>query len=456
MMRNYWLFLSVAVMIFLISLYLIYSVRQKIDYRCEGCNIILISIDALRADHLGSYGYFRNTSPHIDEIASEGILFKNAFTTASWTLPSHMSLFTSLYPPELVKSDFHNGLDASETTLAEILKKNGYRTAAFVGGLYLSSVFNLNQGFETWYESQENTLGTFQKISPEVFSWLEENKNHKVFLFIHAYDVHEPYSGAEMFYKNYSGVLENLSLVRSNLESFRNTETGELSLSKEDIEYIIANYDADIVQVDKFIGEFVEKLKELGLYNRSVIIIISDHGEQLMEHGSIGHVGLYDEVMRVPLIIKHPKLGFKNKTIENQVTLMDILPTILDMTNIKTHSEIRGMSLFPYILSSEKSDRFVYAFVYNPVSRKFGSVIRTGKWKFFDREENNKQEELYNLEEDPEEKNNLAKERLNIVKDLKENLMNLKNNMKFKYNFSEDNKIDENLMRKLREFGYVN
>jgi arylsulfatase A-like enzyme len=327
-----------AFLIFLLSIHpwCIATTQAKAPH-----GIILISLDALRADHLGIYGYHRNTSPFIDAFAKESIVFENVVVQAPWTLPSHMSIMTSLYP------SFHGVLESNERladdhlTLAELLKGGGYRTAAFTDGGWMNAVFGFDQGFDM-YDDQG---GGIALILPRVKKWIDENKSEPFFLFIHCYDIHSPYNPpppyANIFHDfTYQGHLtpssETLGLATMN----------KLKINDDDLRHFIALYDGGIRYTDKKIGDFLAYLKNSGLEDQALIMITSDHGEAFNEHNSFLHWQLYYRPnLCVPLIMRIPNYPKKEIRIKELVQSIDFLPTILEIAGLPDHSKAQGKSL---------------------------------------------------------------------------------------------------------------
>jgi len=319
---------------------------ETLDYKCPDCNVVLISIDTLRADHLGCYEYDRNTSPNIDKIANEGILFENHISQAPWTVPSHASMFTSLYPfPLGLKNPVK--LDNEHITLAEIMKDNGYTTIAFTDGGHMIDEFGFDQGFDVFNDEG----GGLAEINGRVSRWINSSQKRPFFLFIHTYDTHclskdkpqKPYR--YMFDKEFE---YNGSHYCGHIQDLTRVSGGELL-------YKNAIYDGAIYYTDMLIGDLFEELKKHGIYNKSIIIITSDHGEEIGDHGFFDHGhSLYDEIMHVPLIINYPDskdvVKRRVKTITRNI---DIMPTILDFLNISFNGNLEGRSLFPDILNSE-------------------------------------------------------------------------------------------------------
>lgn len=329
--------------------------KPKLQY-----NVILIVVDALRTDHLGRNGYFRNTSGNIDALAKDGVYFERAISQSYWDWPSLVTIFTSKYVCGHNINSNEKKLSPDQVTLAQILKNNGYITEAFTCGLDTAVVYSLNRGFDNYdvYNSKDNSLGSFSDIMPKALKMLKENRNKKFLLFLHSYDAHPPYrhSQEKSFDQDYKGVLKDLPLDYNLLKGLKGqqfTQGGStLNISNRDIEYIIAQYDDSIKYVDEYIGRFINELKGLGLYDNTIIILCADHGEELGERGTFdrfGNQNLYQEVIHVPFLIRYPGLPEqrKGKTIKSLVGLIDITPTILDLLGIpqdKTYN-LQGLSL---------------------------------------------------------------------------------------------------------------
>ena len=263
---------------------------------CPECNVILISIDTLRADHLGTYGYERKTSPRIDGFARNALVFENAISQSSWTTPAHASMFTGLLPSEHGLTVFPQPgkLDPSKPTLASTLKDHGYATAAFVAGDFMRKAFGLNAGF-AGYKPMGNS---FEKTLPAARKWLGEHGDKPFFLFVHGSDPHRPYKHKEL--NTFHQPAQDYDIDNFCKHESRVREGDEL-------EYVIAQYDAGIVYTDELIGKFLQYLDKQKLFRNSIVIITSDHGEELFDHGGCDHKhSVYRELTRVPLIVHLP------------------------------------------------------------------------------------------------------------------------------------------------------
>ena len=381
--------------------------------------IILISLDTLRADHLGIYGYRRNTSPFIDAFAKESIIFENSIVQAPTTLPSHMSIMTSLYP-SYHGAGLKKRLADKHVTLAELLREGGYRTAAFTDGVQMHPVFGFNQGFDIYDGKRRVGIA---RILPKVKKWLNKNKSDRFFLFIHCYDIHSPYAPPPPYNTIFHDFTYTGNLI-PNQKTFKAISKNGLEVTDEDIRHFIALYDGGIRYTDKKIGEFLSFLQDSGLENKSLIIITSDHGEEFMEHGSFQHWQLYYRPnLNVPLIMRIPNYPKKEIRINELVRSIDLLPTILEIAGLPSHPEAQGRSLLPLIKRHKNFfNRYLWK-VLHPFKKtsktsfaEFAhynySVITDGYQMIYDLVSRSIQ--LFDIKADPLAQNNIAKDRDNI------------------------------------------
>ncbi|MBU0753790.1 MAG: sulfatase-like hydrolase/transferase [Planctomycetes bacterium] len=366
------------------------------DYKNPGSNVILISIDTLRADHLGCYGHEKNTSPNIDLFAADSVLFETCIAQASSTLPSHASIFTSLIV------DHHGALGPTfllsedNLTLAEILKDEGYQTVSFNGGGKVSADYGLDQGFDHY----ETTFGDrFYSQAKKAWDWLRDHSSEKFFMFLHSYEPHLAYKPekrfAELFLDGYEGALPN-TITR---EIAQDVNAGKLQLSVQDGAHIRNMYDADIRSMDYAFYLLLMAIGELELYEDTLIIFTSDHGEEFGEHGKQATHGnsLYDELLQVPLLIKLPRSKLKGRRVEKLVRSIDIVPTILDVLDIEAPPALEGVSLIGFVTSAEDQDLIAVSAKANSDERS----IRTDRWKLYDGR-------LFDLTNDPLEQHDLS------------------------------------------------
>jgi arylsulfatase A-like enzyme len=305
-------------------------------------HVLLISIDTLRADHLGYAGYGRETSPAIDRLAAQSQAFGNAFAQASSTLPSHASMFTSLYPSvHGAESKSRTPLSDDFVTLAEIFRDNGFRTGAFVEGGQLAALWNLDQGFEVYDVTASTgvmgevwTADDLAGILAKATAWIQEHRHEPFFCFVHSYVVHMPYEPRPpydtMFDEAYDGPLPR----KFTYELRDRFDPRSVFPDNPDVRHVTALYDGEIRYMDELMGEFLQRLDELGLADDTVVVFTSDHGEEFAEHGRIAQhtETLFDELLHVPLLIRVP--GRKPRVIKRQVRLIDLPPTLLALMNV--------------------------------------------------------------------------------------------------------------------------
>jgi len=349
--------------------------RKPVEVR----NVIIVMSDALRADHLGCYGYRYPTSPVLDDLAARGIFFKKAYSQAPWTAPSIASLFTSLYPlahrtghPRSL-AGYRVNLGESYLTLAEVLAGNGYATAAVANNPAISGGIGFAQGFDSYDNNEvippdKPTEPTY----PRVIRWIREHAEEKFFFFWHIIDPHWPYCPPPEFdlftSASYEGKFE---------ECFPSSEASDYASgrafpeSSEDLRQIIGLYDGDIRYMDFQVGKLLEALEEMGLSRDTLLVFVSDHGESHFEHGHFGHaLPMYEENLHIPLII-YPGRDV-GCTVEKAVEMVDVFPTLLEILGIKPPATIQGKSLLPLIEAGrgEWTDKLVFAEGPQSVERK--------------------------------------------------------------------------------------
>jgi arylsulfatase A-like enzyme len=290
--------------------------------------VIVIIIDTVRADHLGCYGYGRETSPNIDAFSKECIVFRNAITTAPWTTPAIASMFTGQFPRVLGYKDEAVVVDDKALCLAEIFRNNGYATAGVVSHVYVSATLGFGQGFDSFDE--ENVQGHGHVSSPSVtdkgIAFVDAHKGQKFFLFLHYFDphcdyiLHEPYN----FYPDYRGQLHSGQPI----EDLR---TIAQNMTPEDRRYLIALYDSEIRFTDEHIGRLLQHLKDIGIYDDVLIVLTADHGEAFLERGDswIGHTkNVYQELIHVPFMMRIPGSN-GGRVVDDWVSLLDFMPTVV-------------------------------------------------------------------------------------------------------------------------------
>lgn len=423
-------------------------------------NILLISIDTLRPDHLSCYGYRRITSPTLDRLAQEGAIFLNAFAPASWTLPSHMTLLTSL-PPERHSVNFDTRKLAGDIpTLAEVLRARGYVTAGFVSGSYLDGRFGFARGFDEYDDYSLVRLSglraRFQVSSPTIARlateyltrWSADRERRPFFLFLHFFDVHDEYIPP----RPYDSLFR---VARPADANGQGAATPERPRSGGALEELVARYDGEIAWTDAHVGLILQKLKRLGILNDTVVVVTSDHGEEFYEHGQLGHRRtLYDEVLRVPLLIRFPKLVPAGTRVEHQVRLMDVMPTILLLAGFRVASSGQPVhsahNLTP--LFAGGAPVFPELPAFGQFQDRLSSVRMQGF--LYVRNERSGHEELYDLSNDPGQQSNTiaASPSANFFRS---QLALWKDFCAGRRSTGQSHELDEDQKKALRSLGYL-
>ncbi len=321
-------------------------------------NVVLISIDSLRADHVGALGYERDTSPTMDRLAREGMVFSNAISSTSWTLPAHAALFTGL-PDSVHGASAERALAGGFATLAEAFADGGYRTVGFYAGPFLHPVFGLDQGFDEYVDCTSYGLGTVDRPDPrayhqkaeaditnpivlkELSAALDRDSARPFFFFVHLWDVHYDYIPPppydEMFDPDYEG--------RFTGENFYNNIFFKPGMKQSDFEHVVALYDGEIRFTDDTIATILGELESRGRLDDTVVVITADHGDEFLDHGSKGHRHtLYEELVRIPLILWRPGMIDAGRR-EEVVRIVDVAPTLLELAGLEPLEDIVGESL---------------------------------------------------------------------------------------------------------------
>jgi len=443
----------------------------------ETPNILLVSIDTLRADHLGCYGYPRETSPNMDKLAHDAVVFKNTYSTTSWTLPSHVALFTSLNTPKHKVINMLHKLDDSLPTTADILRNNSYFCAAFTGGGFLRSGYGFAKGFDSFFQIMKRNnrsarIDEAESLSRRTTAWLDKNHDKKFFLFLHTYQPHMPYenkseTGKIFLEKNsrWEKVREKDLLTKSKYQT---------RLSDKDRNNVIALYDGEIRYTDEyFVKPLLEKLRELSIYDNTLIIITSDHGEEFYDHKNWLHGStLYNELIKIPLIIKFPDSLYKSTVVENTARIIDITPTVLEEAKVDQSSfDFDGKSLLPILQGNEKEDRVYYAdLIFRRIKDQSPKMFATNKnglkiiqsnkmkssyTKNMTSDLLGKNIELYDIKKDPDEQKNIAG-RDNYKKICLELIERIKKYyQKGTGPEAKSIKMDEELSEALKALGYI-
>jgi arylsulfatase A-like enzyme len=391
-------------------------------------NVVFVSFDALQAAHVGSQGYsVRNVTPTIDAMAKQGFNFTNAISVASWTVPASMTWFTGVYPSEhrltnkfSVFNPPNNNvlsnlkkLSPELVTLAEVLKENGYATGGFTGNAGVSGFFGYSQGFDEYF-FEKGKFGSMGVSIPKGLEWLQKNKDKKFFMFLHGYDMHGqnvPVEGFDYRFvdKGYDKKFTGSAVEQEALRE-EGLEKGAVALRDEDVRFWRAIYDEKIQRTDARFKKFMEEYEKLGLMDKTIFVLTSDHGTEFHEHKRFDHgFSLYDELIHVPLVIKLPKQK-AGKIINDQISSIDVMPTLLELLDVKmpekAKNQLRGASLVAGLKGSAVAKDVFFETDYRQYTYKRGIQTKDG-WKLIYTLEN-KNRELYNLKNDPHETKNLV------------------------------------------------
>ncbi len=411
---------------------LIFAKRGNTEIRAgsySNHNILLITLDTVRADRLPAYGYTGLLAPNLDRLAQESFLFEDAIAQVPLTLPSHICMLTGRLPiGHGVRDNAGYFLDQKETTLAEVLKEAGYSTSAFVSAAVLESRWRIDQGFDLYDDyfqaglSHEIDIGEIQRLAGEteveVERWLEDHKREKFFTWVHFYDPHDPYDPPEPFKTRYSS----------------------------------DPYNGEIAYVDEIIGKLLKKLETLQLKDRTIIVLTADHGESLGEHNEATHaVFLYRTTLHVPLMIYIP--GTKSARISGTVSHIDLAPTILELLGLENMERMHGMSLLGKMNGTEKAERSAYSeslfaelhYGWSPLKS-----ITTNEYRYI----RSPRAELYDMRTDDAETKNLISEKRSIAKVMDSKLSELLTKYSSE-NLAGPQKMDPETEEKLRALGYT-
>jgi len=385
--------------------------------------VILVSIDSLRPDHLGCYGHARATSPFVDRLAREGAVFEVVTSSTSWTLPAHAALFTGL--PDRVHGCFDDDrwLAGNRRTLAEAFDEAGYETAGFFSGPYLHPAFGFAQGFDTYVDctsfaaltSQGFRKGKFLKdpnslshkdvtnptVLREVKQWLEGEHDRPLFVFLHLWDVHFDYIPPPpydtMFDPGYEGPVDGTGVVH-----LRSKPAG---WSSRDVAHLEALYDGEIRWTDETLKSILEAFRQRGLLEDAIVAVTADHGEAFFEHGLHGHrQSLYEEEIRIPLVIHHPRAIHPGTRVKRPVEITDVGPTLLALAGLPPLEHALGVSLVPLLRDPRarwSSRRAVSELVGGQLG-KHGFAVRTPTWKLI-MDIRHDQHAIFDLVRDPGE-----------------------------------------------------
>ena len=390
-------------------------------------NVLLITMDTTRADHLPVYGYENVDTPGLDRLAASSLIFENAIAHVPLTLPSHTSILTGQLPiSHGIRDNEGFVVDSKVATLASILKSKGYATAAFVSAFVLDSRWGLNQGFDSYFDhfnpyrevNRDDIQRKAEETETEVERWLPAHKDGRFFCWVHFYDPHDPYDPPEPYASRYA----------SN------------------------RYDGEIAYMDQYIGKLLAKLEELGLSDRTLVIVTGDHGEGLGEHDEPTHgMFLYSTTTQVPLLIRVP--GGKQRRIRGIVRHIDLAPTILDFLGFPAGGDMQGASLIPMINGTEATHRTAYSeslyaehhYGWSPLKS-----LTTDRHEFIE----SPKSELFDRLKDKAQLHNLIDEKESLASDLGDQLHAIVDRYTRK-DLEGPRKMDADTEAKLRSLGYL-
>lgn len=413
----------------------------------EGWDLLFVSLDTLRADRLGSYGHDRPTSPALDALAGRGVRFATAVAQAPWTRPSHRSMLTGLYPVS------NGGLESP--LLAEVLWRAGYRTTAITGGGQIAPRFGFDRGFESY------RIDRWEEEPGRVVRAFEANRGRRQLVFLHTYRVHDPYRG--------DAFVEGLPRGRLG-DTFGEHDWRRFDheLTEEERRYVSALYDSGVAAVDRAMGQVLDGLDEAGFLDRTLVVVTSDHGEQLWEHGSWRHgQNLYDEQILVPLLLHLPpalarELGVEPGTVvERQVELVDLYPTLLELLGVDREHPVQGRSLLPLLTGGEWTPRDAFS-EHTNIKTWERKAFRSDRFKFVKSIPRPSRRargatpyfELYDLRRDPGEHEDLSERHPDVVERLNARLRALGASLRgLEDELPED--LDPELKKQLEALGYL-
>ncbi|MFH1789035.1 MAG: sulfatase [Candidatus Altiarchaeota archaeon] len=436
---------SVYLLVLMLSVLFLFSYSKSSSDKlnCINCNVIVILVDSLRADHLGCYGYPRNTSPNIDALAGQSIQYNHAFSAAPWTSASVASLFTSFYPSahgvtalsERGSETVSSILSADFVTLAEALKENGYATYGVTANAWITPRLGFTQGFDVFQELDYKDGGDAENLTGVALDFIDSADTARpFFMYLHFMDSHMPYEP-----------LPEFDVFNESLDGYSGESQNKIN-----------KYDGEILYLDIKLGEFFTHLKEKGIYDKTLIVFLADHGEQFGEHGSMGHgKSVYNVETHVPLLIKSGGVGAER---DDTVSLVDVYPTILDIIGVRINHTIQGESLLAgkqggafsettYLVDEQKS------FVRSDGKKMIIAYNTTEK--LVDRsDELNRQ--VYDVKTNSREKSGIKEGALSD--ELAGELYTLySQTRKYRKNVSvQEAQLTENTIKRLKELGYLN
>ncbi len=419
-------------------------------------NVLLIVLDTVRADHLSTYGYSKNTTPNLTTLAAEGVVYERCLSPGSWTLPSHASLFTGLYPRDhQTTCELPRVLRRKYRTIAEVLAENGYVTVGFSNNAWLNAATGLQQGFveffDVWRERRSDGRSAdgidegAATTNNRIFRWLDRDTSRPFFMFVNYFEPHLPYRPPPPFDSKFVDPIFDSNMVAKARGWFHPRELGYvlkvpgMEVTDSEFEVMHSQYDGEIAYLDARLGELVEGLRKRRLLDNTVVIITSDHGEHLGDHEMMDHkMTLYDALLHVPLVIRYPPSVHQGSRVSTPVQLIDVFPTILHLCGID-EGHPGDSRLLPTAPQQTPSPRFFFAEFGRPtvflevILKRYPGVeysrfdrslaaISDGHYKLITGSDG--RSELFDLRRDPGELNDVAPENPELVADLAQRLRN--------------------------------
>lgn len=432
---------------------------------------VLIVLDTVRADHLSCYGHDRRTSPNIDKLAKSGVRFAQVVSPSPWTLPSMGALLTGEYPE---RGPARTGRLSS--SIVELLRHAGMTTAAFTEGGYVSREFGMDLGFTHFVEEE----GAVQRLKPgerpdpyprggieRTFrlarEWLIEHKGERFFLLIHTYEAHTPYTRRD-FARGLDAGRVGPTL---DIPFLRPLQTGEIELNEAEIQYVSALYDGGILYADRHVGSFLSFLEATGLKDKTLVVVTSDHGEELGDHypgntADHGH-SLRDPLLLVPLVVFNPLNHYAVRTVSAQVRLLDVMPTIADLLGVSIERTLDGESLVATMTGTDTADRLALAAHTKKGPRRV--CIRTGGFKYIVAKGKDTsrpmlrpppaRRQLYDLNSDPLERRNMIDDKPTLARAMAKALTAAYATFGDATGFQPPDVADGELMERLKSLGYI-
>ncbi len=478
-------------------------------------NVLLIVMDTARHDRLSCYGYHRDTTPNIDKIGKEGVVYENAISAAIWTLPSHASIFTGMYLSKHGVTGEHKYLDDRFDTIAEVLKSQGYRTAAFSNNPYVAKWSNLTQGFDmfwqlkrskNWWKIEDLNKEELERLKRnlkdrftsfkmpktkdagayisnlKIIEWLETEYDPEVpfFMFINYIEPHasyEPPGPYDTIYLDDGITAERVKEVTRKINwgrSWAGYITGKIKMRDRDFEILSSLYDGELAYLDMRMGELFDYLRQKDILDNTLLIITSDHGEHIGENKMMNHVFyIYDTLLHVPLVIRYPSSFPSGTRIRRQVQLTDIFPTILDVLGISFDGsdELQGYSLIPSKLDKHArpfavAEKLVLPFALDILQKANASfdispylcrrkTIRTEDFKYIWSSDDS--EELYNIKNGSGELNNIIESHPQKAEQLRQKLQDWLSSFEHYKAVGDEpvSEVDKETLERLKDLGYV-